>query len=142
MTTVLSLSIQVATAYYILDLLVEIGVSTVERATKEALMTPRLKTDEAEIEGVGTVLVRGLSRWEMVEVQKLENDRQKQDNLAVAYGLVEPEMAEHEVMAWRKAGSVIEIEAIARKINELSGIGKDAAKSNVSGDGDGPDAGV
>lgn len=107
-----------------------------ERATKEALTTPHLKTVEHEIEGVGSVLVRGLSRWEMVEVQKLENDRQRQDNLAVFYGLVEPDLTQDEVMAWRKAGAVMEIEAVARKINELSGIGKDAAKSGVPGDGD------
>lgn len=107
-----------------------------ERATKQALMTPHIKAEEVPVEGVGTVLVRGLSRWEMVEVQKLEDNRQKQDTLAVHYGMVDPEMDEHEVMAWRKAGAVMEIEAIARKINELSGIGKDAAKSDVPGDGD------
>lgn len=109
-----------------------------ERATKAALITPHLKTGEVEVEGVGSVLVRGLSRWEMVAVQKLEDDRQRQDNLAVFYGLVEPDMTEDEVMAWRKAGAAMEIEGIARKINELSGIGKDAAKSDVPGDGDEP----
>jgi hypothetical protein len=106
-----------------------------ERATKQALMTPHLKTDEVPIEGIGTVLVRGLSRWESVAVQKLE-DRQKQDTAALAFGMVDPAMTEDEVMTWRKAGAVMEIEAIARKINELSGIGKDAAKSGVSRDGD------
>lgn len=111
-----------------------------ERATKEQLMTRRLPTEEVPIEGVGTVLVRGLSRWEMVEVNKLEGDRQRQDNLAVFYGLAEPDMTQDEVMAWRKAGAVMEIEGIARKINKLSGIGKDAAKSGVPGDGDGSDA--
>lgn len=111
-----------------------------ERATKEALTTPHLKTDEVPIEGVGTVLVRGLSRWEMVEVQKLESDRQKQDNLAVFYGLAEPPMNQDEVMAWRKAGSAREIEDIALAINKLSGIGKDAAKSDLPGDGGEPGA--
>lgn len=111
-----------------------------ERATKESLLASRLKSEEVEIEGVGTVVVRGLSRWEMVEVQKAEDDRQRQDNLALSYGLVEPRLAEHEVMAWRKAGGVMEIETIARKINELSGIGKDAAKSDVPGDGAEPRA--
>lgn len=113
-----------------------------ERATIQGLTTPRLKTDELEIEGVGSVLVRGLSRWEMVECQKLEDNRQRQDTLAVHYGMLEPAMAEHEVMAWRKAGNAMEIEAVARKVNELSGIGKDAAKSDVQSDGSGPDAGV
>lgn len=113
-----------------------------ERATKTALTTPHLKTGEVELEGVGSVLVRGLSRWEMVDVQKLEDDRQRQDTLAVAYGLVEPQMHQDEVMAWRKAGGAMEIEAVARKINELSGIGKDAAKSDVPSDGEQPGSGV
>lgn len=109
-----------------------------ERATKEALTTPHIKTDEVEIEGIGSVLVRGLSRWEMIETGKLDDNRQKQDNLAISYGLLEPTMDEHEIMAWRKAGAVMELERVARKINELSGVGKDAAKSDVPGDGDGP----
>ncbi len=113
-----------------------------ERATKAALTTSHLKTGEVELEDVGSVLVRGLSRWEMVDVQKLEDDRQRQDNLAVFYGMVEPQMDEHEVMAWRKSGGAMEIEAVARKINELSGIGKDAAKSDVPSDGEQPEPGV
>lgn len=109
-----------------------------ERATVAALTTSRIaiETEEVAIEGVGTVLVRGLSRWEMVEVQKLEDDRQRQDTLAVHLGMVDPPMAEHEVMAWRKAGAAMEIEHVARAINRLSGIGKDAAKSGVPADGD------
>lgn len=114
-----------------------------ERATVEALTSkPRLNTDEVPIEGVGSVLVRGLSRHEMIEVFKLEGDRQRQDNLAVWYGTLDPKMTQDEVMAWRKTGTNEEIEKIAKKINELSGVGKDAAKSDVHGDGDKPDAGV
>lgn len=114
-----------------------------ERATVEALTSKaRLKTDEVPIEGAGSVLVRGLSRHEMIEVFKLEDDRQRQDNLAVFFGMVEPAMTQDEVMAWRKAGANKEIEDVAKKINELSGVGKDAAKSGVSGDGAGSDTGV
>lgn len=108
-----------------------------ERATVEALTgKPRLNTDEVPIDGVGSVLVRGLSRHEMIEVFKLEDDRQRQDNLAVFYGTLEPKLTQDQVMAWRKTGSNEEIETIAKKINELSGVGKDAAKSEVSGDGE------
>lgn len=112
-----------------------------ERATIEALTTPHIKTDEHEIEDIGTVLVRGLSRWESVATGKID-DRQKQDTAAIAFGMVEPKMTEDQVMAWRKAGAVMEIEGVARKINALSGIGKDAEKSGVHGDGDRPDDGV
>lgn len=109
-----------------------------ERATVAALTTPRLngKTAEVEIEGVGTVLVRGLSRWEMIHLQALEGNRHRQDAAALAIAMVEPKLTDEEAAAWQRAGGWMEIEAIARKINELSGIGKDAAKSGVSGDGE------
>lgn len=111
-----------------------------ERATKAALINPHLKTDEVEVPGVGTIVIRELSRWEMVDVQGLEDNRQQQDTRAVAYAMVDPEMAEHEVMAWRKAGGNGEIEAVARAINRLSGIGKDAQKSGVADAGAQPRA--
>lgn len=109
-----------------------------ERATKEQLMTPHLPSEEVPIEGVGLVLCRALSRWEMVETGKLEDDRQRQDNKAIFFGMLEPKMNEDEIMAWRKAGRAMEIEEIARAINRLSGIGKDAAKSDVPPDGERP----
>lgn len=107
-----------------------------ERATKAALTTPHLQTEEVEIPGVGAVVLRGLSRWETVELQGLESNRQWQDTKALLYGLVDPPMDEHEIVAWRKAGGNGEVEAIARKINTLSGIGQDATKSSVATDGD------
>lgn len=107
-----------------------------ERANKNALMALHLPTGEVELEGVGSVLVRGLSRFEGTAVQALGDDRQKQDTLALHYGMVDPEMTQEEVIAWRKAGAVMEVETVARKINKLSGIGQDAAKSDVPADGD------
>lgn len=115
-----------------------------ERATKEALTRPRLhlNTEEVPIEGVGTVLVRGLSRKEMIMLQRFENDRLRQDAMALHLGLVEPPMSEADVADWQAAGAAMEIERVAQKINKLSGIGKDAAKSGVSEDGDGSEPGV
>lgn len=112
-----------------------------ERATKEALLTPRVATNtaEVEIEGVGTIIVRGLSRWEMIHLQKLADNRHRQDAAALAIAMVEPKLTDEEAAAWQRAGGWAEIEAIAQKINALSGIGKDAAKSDVSGDGRGSD---
>lgn len=107
-----------------------------ERANKNAMMVLHVPTAEVELEGIGSVLVRGLTRFESIEIMKLEGDRQVQDTQALVYGLLEPEMSRDEIIAWRKSGALMEIEAVARKINELSGIGKDAAKSDVPADGD------
>lgn len=107
-----------------------------ERANKNAMMALHLPTAEMELDGIGSVLVRGMSRFESAEVMKLEDDRQAQDTLALHFGMVEPEMSREEIIAWRKAAPMMEIEMVARKINALSGIGKDAAKSDVPTDGD------
>lgn len=105
---------------------------------KEALLAPRIavRTEEVPVEG-GTVTVRGLSRMELILAQKLEHDRPKQEQFLLSVAMVEPELTEGEVKAWQKQiGTCGEIETVARKINELSGLGKDAAKSDLPGDGE------
>lgn len=108
---------------------------------KAALLTPRVTTITAEVDlpGLGTVTVRGLSRWEMIKVFGLDGKRHRQEQLAISLGLVDPQLTEAEVAAWQKAAPSDEVELVAQKINELSGIGKGAAKSVVPADGDGPD---
>lgn len=108
-------------------------------ATVEQLRTVRLQEDDVEVPGVGWVRVRAMSRWETTHIQGLGDNRQKQDAEAIRIATVRPLLTADDVSAWRKAGRVMELETIARKINELSGIGKDAAKSDVHADGDGPD---
>ncbi len=110
--------------------------------TAEQLKTRRLPEDDVVIEGLGRVRVRGMSRWETTHIQSLEGNRQKQDAEALRLCMVRPVMSEEDVATWRRAGRVMEIETIARKINDLSGIGKGAAKSVVPTDGDEPDPGV
>lgn len=110
---------------------------------KALLFAPRLAQAEVEIPGVGTVTVRGLSRFEMVGVQKLqEKGVLVHERAILAMGMVDPAMTEDDVAQWQKASPAAEINEVAKKINELSGIGKAAAKSDVPGDGDGPGPGV
>lgn len=108
---------------------------------KETLLTPRVteNTAEVEIPGIGTVTVRGLSRWEMINVFRLEGKKHRQEQLALSFGMVDPRLTPEEVAAWQKAAGTGEIELVAKAINELSGIGSGAAKSVVPDDGDGPD---
>lgn len=113
-----------------------------ERANKNAMLALSLRTGEVEIEGLGAVLCRELTRFEMVEVQELEGDRQAQDQRALFFGIVDPELSMDEVAAFRKAWGNAACETIARKVNALSGIGKDAAKSDLPSDGERSDAGV
>src|SRR5689334_19532258 len=97
---------------------------------KEALFRPRLEQADVEIPGVGTVTVRALTRWELLtaghgvkEGNVLELERRM-----LAYGMVEPALTESEVGEWQKVCPANEIQPILAKINELSGVGKDAHK--------------
>jgi hypothetical protein len=86
-----------------------------------------------EIEGVGTVTVRGLSRHEFIQAGKVREDKgeEQQERYLLSRCMVDPEMNEDDVAAWQKA-SGREINALASKVNELSGLGEGADKSSVA----------
>jgi hypothetical protein len=98
---------------------------------KSALLADRVsdKTAEVEIEGVGTVTVRALSRWEMIQGGKLEDLAQERFILSKA--MIDPPMGEHDVAEWQKCSPPGEINKVATVVNQLSGIGQGADKSSV-----------
>ena len=95
---------------------------------------------EADVElpsGIGTVRVRGLSRQEAVAVQRgvREDDPDANDVLevrAVARGMVDPQLTEDEVAAWRASGVAADVQAVAQRISELSNMDKAAGKGPTS----------
>lgn len=99
---------------------------------KGTLLADRVtdRTADVEIEGVGTVTVRALSRHEMIQGGKLD-DSEAQERYILSKAMVDPPMGEHDVAAWQKASVPGEINAVAMKVNELSGIGQGADKSSV-----------
>lgn len=102
---------------------------------KSALTADRvtLNTGTVEIEGVGTVIVRGLSRYEfMLAGKKYPEDDMRKERFVLSVAVVDPAgLTEDDIEAWQKASGPQEINQVAMKINELSGIGKAAAKSDV-----------
>ncbi len=87
------------------------------------------KTATVEIEGVGTITVRGLTRYEFaVSQKKYEDDPFAQERCTLAMAMVDPVMTEADVEAWQKASPFAEINEVAMKVNALSGIGKEAQK--------------
>lgn len=103
---------------------------------KSKLLADRvtLNTEEYEIEGVGAVTVRGLSRFEFLVAQKkYPDDMLKQERYTLSMALVDPEMTEDDIAAWQKASGPMEMNEVANVVNRLSGIGKGADKSGVSG---------
>lgn len=99
---------------------------------KALLLTDRVTdhTAEVEIVGVGTITVRSLSRWEMIQGGKIE-DTLGQERFILSRAMVEPKMDEHEVAEWQKCSPPGEINKVASAVNKLSGIGKGADKSDL-----------
>jgi len=101
---------------------------------KSALLAQRVgvDTEEVEIPGVGTVTVRGLSRFEFLLCQKrFPDDAMASERASLALAMVEPELTEDEVGQWQKSSQPDEINRVALVVNRLSGIGEGADKSGV-----------
>lgn len=94
------------------------------------------RTAEVEVEGAGTITVRALSRAEMIEAQKHESNPLRQERYILSCAMVDPAMREDDVAAWQKASPAGEINAVAMVVNELSGIGPNAAKLAYKSNGD------
>ena len=94
---------------------------------KEALFKPRLPEADVDVEGLGTIRVRGLSRAEAMQVQNLNGVAQV-ERAMLAMGMVEPKLTEGEAREWQEASIANEIEPVANKIAELSGMTENAAK--------------
>lgn len=103
---------------------------------KARLLKSRLGEETIDIPGVGEVRVRGLSRGEVLLLQKSSSNPTQLEQKVVAIGMVEPQLTDKEVGAWQKASSSGEIERVVDAINRLSGLGQGAQKSDVPGTGD------
>jgi hypothetical protein len=89
--------------------------------SKEALLAARgLGTESVDVPDVGTVVVRGLSRAEVVALASVGPDAM--EIRTIAAGMVEPSLTYEEVEAWRKEASSDVIRPISDAILTLSGL--------------------
>lgn len=106
---------------------------------KSKLLADRfsMNTDTVEIDGVGEITVRGLSRYELLLAdKKYPDDAMRKERFVLSVAVLDPKLSEDDVEVWQKASGPTEINRVADKVNELSGIKKGAAKSDVPADGD------
>lgn len=75
----------------------------------------------------GSVRVRGLSRKEFLHLNEGDDGYDFEDR-ALAAGMLEPQLTVEEVSHLRTISPGMELQDVFMKINELSGVGKDAAK--------------
>lgn len=95
---------------------------------KDLFLKARLPERELDVPGVGTVRIRGLSRAEILAAQALTADG-AMERFVVAAGLVDPQLTEDEVDVWRRNVTHGEVGLVFAVIEELSGLGEDAAKA-------------
>ena len=88
---------------------------------KELLFKPRLPEADVEVEGIGTVRVRAVTRQEAKQLQALPNDDLR-DLHMLAIGLIDPRLSVSEVKRWAEASPPSELEPVAMRIAELSGL--------------------
>jgi hypothetical protein len=105
---------------------------------KELLFKPRLEEAEVELDGIGTLRIRALSRDEVASARDDHTDRngevdgQSYEHTLVAAAMVDPQLTVDEVGRWAAASPAGELVKVIEAIQELSGLTEDAAKSGVS----------
>lgn len=98
---------------------------------KAILLKPHLAEEVVELEGLGAVRVRALSRAEMLRLKRfiLDQGPEAGEVYVVAHGLVEPALSEDEARAFLEGHSGPVSEAIVDAVMALSGIDEGATKS-------------
>lgn len=107
---------------------------------KETLLARRLGQEPVEMPGLGWVMVRGLTRGELADIQGLEGPDAERASIAI--GMVDPQLTRAEVDTWFDSNAAMEPQPVVNVINRLSGMGKAAQKEAYKSAGDGPDPGV
>jgi hypothetical protein len=106
-----------------------------DKATLLGAAVDALPVEDIEIPGVGTVKVRGLSRFESLLVGKADGDAAATERAIIRYGLVEPALTEAEIRDWLQVAPNAHVDPITKAVARLSGMLEDSAKAAYKSDG-------
>jgi len=93
---------------------------------KQALLAKREVSAQVEIPGIGTVTIRPLTRGETLRLK--DKSGAELERRAVAWALLDPQMSEAEVGDWQQVAPAGELQLVADKIQELSGLTQERPK--------------
>lgn len=96
--------------------------------SKDDLLRSRLASRPFEIDGVGEVTIRPLSRTEALELNDNKLTLAERDRKLIAAAMVDPALTEDEVRRWQENSPAGELEPLTRALLDLSGMTKSAAK--------------
>lgn len=89
---------------------------------KEALLQRRLKQEDVEIPGVGSVTVRSLSRAEAQKIHGVGMDPGVLERKMLAMAMVDPVMTEDEIEVWQQSVDVGELSLVVDAVIGISGM--------------------
>jgi hypothetical protein len=103
--------------------------------TRDEIMARKtgVKTEEYKLsDGSGTVIIRGLTRNEAIQIREAPGALGDRDNLLISLGLVDPAMTPEDVAAWGETpGEFVVMTDLSEAIGVLSGMTEAAGKSRV-----------
>lgn len=104
------------------------------RLTKQDLIASVINQEEYELpDGSGSVLLRGLTRLEAMDVTKAAGDDPALlERHGMAAGLVDPAMTVDDVAKWQGAGLAAVVAGVAQRIAELSNLDDQGGKERTS----------
>lgn len=94
------------------------------------LLAARLPEKDVEIEGVGTIRVRGLTRGLAILVADTDGTA-KRERLILRHGLVDPVLTDEDVKAWMESAPAGEVDKVVTEIARLSGMLPESEKEAV-----------
>lgn len=95
---------------------------------KDLLLARRLGEYEVEVPGVGTVIVRALSRVEALELKGQEIELLEWERKVLAVAMVNPALTEDEVRQWQEVSPAGELEPVTSAVLDISGLNGEAAQ--------------
>lgn len=97
---------------------------------KARLLAVRLPEDDVEVPGVGTVRVRGITRDEMWKLRALDTSEPGSfERQLLAFAMLDPVLTVEDVATWQRGARPGELAEVVDRVNDLSALEKDAAKS-------------
>lgn len=101
-----------------------------KKASKADLLNKKASApEEMEVPGVGTVVIRPLTRAEALSMQDIEMCADLMEQKLLALSMIEPKLTEDEVAEWQAVSPAGLMHDVVMRIIEISGMHQVAAKS-------------
>ncbi len=103
---------------------------------RDLLKKARLVEEDVDLPGVGTVRVRAMSRAEAMRIKDKSMSVAKMEQIILSTAMLDPVMSVDDVREWQEASGAGEIELVVAAVTRMSGLERNAGKSDLPADGE------